>query len=216
MAANSLRTHGRTTGLGPDHRGANQRSANQRSANQRGAIRRVVEGTARRAPSRDALGRARSGMVARCEPAIMPDDVQPMHETELSRTYRALGISLAERVVSIEMGIGIDALHARTRCTAEVAFARQVAMYLANTIFSISQSEVGHRFGRDRTTVKHACARVEDRRDDAAFEARLVAMEAVLEEARRAMQIFAVQADTVTERILIEIGARPNGLEDRR
>ena len=32
-------------------------------------------------------------------------------------------------------------------------------------------SEIGAAFGRDRTTVGHACNVVEDRRDDAAFEA---------------------------------------------
>ena len=141
---------------------------------------------------------------------------EPLHSTELSRAYVRIAGSLCERVVSLEMGVTLDALHAATRCVAEVAFARQVAMYLAHTIFCVSQSEVGGRFGRDRTTVKHACARIEDRRDDPVFEARLIAMEALLEEARFAMQLYALQADTLTQRNLVEVGAMANGVEDRR
>ena len=162
----------------------------------------------RRTIARSSALAARSGRVG--------DAAVPLHETELSRAYASAAVSLVERLVSMETRVSVDALHARTRCTAEVAFARQLAMYLAHTIFQLAQADVGERFGRDRTTVKHACARIEDRRDDPAFERRLIAMERLLEEARRAMQLFAVQSATITERVLIEIGARPNRVEDRR
>ena len=168
----------------------------------------------RRTPSPASSLRARSGNVVPSRGAL--GVAGPMHETELSRAYRQIAATLVERLVAMAMGVSVDALHARTRSCAQVAFARQVAMYLANTAFCISQTEVGQRFGRDRTTVKHACARVEDRRDDPAFEARLTAMEAMLEEARYAMQLFAMQADTIGERVLVEIGALPNSVEDRR
>ena len=169
---------------------------------------RGVELRSRRPPSPDARLRARSGRV--------PERPGAMHETELSRTYRSIAATLVERVVSLEMGVSVDALHARTRSIAQVAFARQVAMYLAHTIFKITQSDIGERFARDRTTVRHACERVEDRRDDAAFEARLVAMETICEQALYGMQLFALQAETVSERVLVEIGARPDLVEDRR
>ncbi len=56
-------------------------------------------------------------------------------------------------------------LLAKTRCRAQTAFARQVAMYLAHTSFGLSLTEVGALFERDRTTVAHGCALIEDRRD---------------------------------------------------
>ncbi len=50
------------------------------------------------------------------------------------------------------------------------AFARQIAMYLAHVGFGLSMAEVGRAFGRDRTTVLHACHVVEDKRDEVRFD----------------------------------------------
>jgi hypothetical protein len=47
---------------------------------------------------------------------------------------------------------------------------RQIAMYVCHVSLSLPMSEIGIAFGRDRTTVSHACVRVEDRRDDRAFD----------------------------------------------
>jgi chromosomal replication initiation ATPase DnaA len=61
-------------------------------------------------------------------------------------------------------------LRARTRRRAPIAFARQVAMYLAHVAYGLTLTEVGILFTRDRTTVAHACGLVEDRRDDPIFD----------------------------------------------
>jgi chromosomal replication initiation ATPase DnaA len=53
-------------------------------------------------------------------------------------------------------------------------------MYLAHVVFGLSYTRVGICFGRDRTTVRHACALIEDRRDDPALELALAALEAGL------------------------------------
>lgn len=47
---------------------------------------------------------------------------------------------------------------------------RQIAMYVCHVSLSIPLTDIGQAFGRDRTTVGHACHVVEDRRDDAAFD----------------------------------------------
>lgn len=41
-----------------------------------------------------------------------------------------------------------------------------MAMYLAHVAFRLSFTQVGQLFGRDRTTVAHACGVIEDLRDD--------------------------------------------------
>ncbi|MDO9417314.1 helix-turn-helix domain-containing protein [Pararhizobium sp.] len=46
---------------------------------------------------------------------------------------------------------------------------RQITMYVCHVALRLSMSDVGQAFGRDRTTVAHACGVVEDRRDDASF-----------------------------------------------
>ncbi len=44
--------------------------------------------------------------------------------------------------------------------------ARHLAIYLSHTGFGLSQKATGKLFGRDRTTVRYVCARVENMRDD--------------------------------------------------
>lgn len=67
-----------------------------------------------------------------------------------------------------------------SRCGAAVAEARQIAMYLMHVILQRSYIEVGEFFGRDRTTVSHACAHIEDLRETPAFEAMVDRLEAAL------------------------------------
>jgi hypothetical protein len=57
-----------------------------------------------------------------------------------------------------------------TRGGARQAFARQVAIYLGHVGCSLSYAHIGWLYGRDRTTAAHACAVVEDRREDVAFD----------------------------------------------
>ncbi len=64
------------------------------------------------------------------------------------------------------MRVNVGLLLAPTRQRAPIAFARQVAMYLAHISCGLALTDVGRCFGRDRTTVAHACQLVEDRRDD--------------------------------------------------
>jgi len=86
-----------------------------------------------------------------------------------------------ENLVSGALGIGVTELRTNRRGPAAVAFARQTAMYLAHVHFGLTLSQVGRNFGRDRTTVAHACARVEDSRDDPHFERVITCLEATLD-----------------------------------
>ncbi|WP_371877960.1 helix-turn-helix domain-containing protein [Shinella zoogloeoides] len=57
---------------------------------------------------------------------------------------------------------------------------RQIAMYVSHVVLGLSLSDIGAAFGRDRTTVSHACNVVEDRRDDASFDAFVSTIERVV------------------------------------
>ena len=59
---------------------------------------------------------------------------------------------------------------------------RQIAMYVCHVALQIPQGDVGAAFGKDRSTVGYACAVVEDRRDDEAFDAFVAAMERIARE----------------------------------
>lgn len=58
--------------------------------------------------------------------------------------------------------------------------ARQVAMYVCHVALRIPMGDVALAFGRDRTTVAHNCAVVEDHRDDAAFDDFVAAIERIV------------------------------------
>lgn len=68
----------------------------------------------------------------------------------------------------------------KSRCTAEVAEARQLAMYVMHVGLQRTYEQIGRLFGRDRTTVSYACAQTEDRREDGAFDALVAGLEAQL------------------------------------
>jgi chromosomal replication initiation ATPase DnaA len=78
-------------------------------------------------------------------------------------------------VYRVEKGL----LKRPTRGRSRVAFARQVAMYLAHVTFGLTLTMVGRAFGRDRTTVSHACALVEDARDNPEFDRTLEVLESI-------------------------------------
>ncbi|CDP51590.1 DNA-binding protein [Devosia sp. DBB001] len=85
-------------------------------------------------------------------------------------------------LVARERGVPVGMLMHRTRSTAGVAEARQLAMYLMHVVLQRRMAEVGAFFGRDRTTVSHACRVIEDRREDPVFEADVARLEAAIGE----------------------------------
>lgn len=102
-------------------------------------------------------------------------------EVEPRRAGRvAFGLSDVLAVVARECNVPIRLLVHASRCRAEAARARQMAMYLAHVVKGISLTAIGSAFGRDRTTVSYACGLIEDLRDDPALDATLDRLEAEL------------------------------------
>lgn len=87
---------------------------------------------------------------------------------------------LAAAVTSFALGVRPGDIMGDPRGSAEIAFARQVAMYLCHVAFELSLARVATGFERDRSTVAHACHVIEDRRDDEAFEHWINALEMAL------------------------------------
>ncbi|MEM6626550.1 MAG: helix-turn-helix domain-containing protein [Pseudomonadota bacterium] len=85
---------------------------------------------------------------------------------------------LAKGLAAFSSGVSTEDVNGATRGRASAALARQVAMYLAHVGFEMSLARVAAAFGRDRSTVAHACHLIEDRRDDPVFDAWLEDLEA--------------------------------------
>jgi len=78
-------------------------------------------------------------------------------------------------IVAALFGVSSKDLRRQGRSNISICRVRQIGMYVAHVVLRLTMAEVGQGFGRDRTTVQHACHLIEDMRDDAEFD-RLVAM----------------------------------------
>jgi chromosomal replication initiation ATPase DnaA len=87
---------------------------------------------------------------------------------------------LAASVASYALGTPLEEIESAGRGSAEAAFARQIAMYLCHVGFELSLNRVAAAFGRDPTTVAHACRIVEDRREEPQFDLWINALEAMM------------------------------------
>lgn len=102
---------------------------------------------------------------------------QPL-SNPVRRTSGDLAAVLA--LISREKNVPIRLLVHASRCRANTARARQLAMYLAHVVQGVSLTAIGEAFGRDRTTVSYACGLIEDLRDDPQLDAELDTLEAQL------------------------------------
>lgn len=69
------------------------------------------------------------------------------------------------------------------RSAQPVSRVRQIAMYVSHVELGFSMREVGEGFGRDRTTVLHACHQIEDLRDDMELDGIVAMMERLVSRA---------------------------------
>lgn len=102
--------------------------------------------------------------------------LEPRYEQRCESHIRCLHKALIQSVALV-FEIEERDLEAATRGKAPIARARQVAMYIARIGLCMSLTDVGRLFGRDRTTVAHACEAIEDLRDDPSFDRRLELLE---------------------------------------
>jgi len=65
-------------------------------------------------------------------------------------------------------------LRSAGRASLPIARVRQIGMYIAHVTLGMKMTAVGAGFGRDKSTVVHACHTIEDMRDDEDFD-RIVA-----------------------------------------
>jgi chromosomal replication initiator protein len=78
---------------------------------------------------------------------------------------RRVTIPAIQKEVALHFDVRLADMTARGR-KANVAFARQVAMYLSRTMTDHSLVEIGRAFGRDHGTVIHAVRKVESRMEE--------------------------------------------------
>jgi chromosomal replication initiation ATPase DnaA len=110
----------------------------------------------------------------------MPDD---------TKSHAALS-TLCVVAAAAARRIDPAAIASRRRGRAPVAEARQLALYLHHVVYGASLSACARALRRDRASVRHACAAVEDRRDDPRYDRAVAALEAGLSAQRGLLLLF--------------------------
>lgn len=95
--------------------------------------------------------------------AGIPDDAERRRQLRLM-------CETVRRVVAELQGMTDDRKQERTDMRRAACHVRQIGMYVCHVSLQLSLTDIGFGFGRDRTTVAHACKMVEDRRDDTAYD----------------------------------------------
>ena len=98
-------------------------------------------------------------------------------QSQLKKRKKLLVVKVVSHMVAVAFEIEPRVLFASKRGTARESRARQIAFYLLHTTSSYSLNEIARIFGKDRTTIGHACRLVEDLRDTPAFDERLKDLE---------------------------------------
>lgn len=93
---------------------------------------------------------------------------------------RPATIDIAIALAAWDSGVELADIGGDRRGEAQVAGARQLAIYLAHVALGHDLSRLSLAFGRDRATIRHALRRVEDDRDDPDFDRRVSRLEAIL------------------------------------
>jgi hypothetical protein len=122
----------------------------------------------------------------------------PEWSGDLNAFYRkrvvTASLELAAKVCGVEM-----TLVAANRRRAPIAFARQLAMYLCHVVADMSLRDVALEFGRDRTTVSHACHAIEDRRECPIFDRQIEHLERRFKQQIRELVELALDAPPLRE-----------------
>ncbi|MCB9993415.1 MAG: hypothetical protein H6873_07135 [Hyphomicrobiaceae bacterium] len=111
------------------------------------------------------------------EPEPQPQSSRASRDLQKADALGDWDVSLVARFVADSHGVTPEELFHHSRSRAPIATTRQIAMYLTHVLLGRSLTEVGDFYGRDRTTVAHACARIEDMRENGGFDAELDELE---------------------------------------
>lgn len=96
----------------------------------------------------------------------------------IARAERAK-VARAASIASAHYGVFRPLLFLPRRGKLKVATARQVAMYLAHCSGQVAMNRLTAAFLRDLATISHDIKKIEDMRDDNAFDAEMTFLEAL-------------------------------------
>lgn len=101
-------------------------------------------------------------------------ETQTCVSTGVGRRFRGEGAATAcdgvIDLLAVFFNVSGRQLRSPGRTSLPVARVRQIGMYIAHVTLGMKMTAVGAGFGRDKSTVVHACHTIEDMRDDEDFD----------------------------------------------
>jgi chromosomal replication initiation ATPase DnaA len=94
-----------------------------------------------------------------------------------------LTVAFVTHLVAMATDVSPSDIANQKRKTIAAVRARQIAMYLTHVSFHWPLARVAFAFGRDRTTCGYACHKVEDLRENIAFDTQMAVLEGCLRQA---------------------------------
>lgn len=89
-----------------------------------------------------------------------------------------LRAGLVIHAVALEFGVlPMDMNNPSARGNPAQTLARQIAIYLFQTVYNINMARAGRAFARDPSTAKHACVVIETCREDPVLDGRISRLE---------------------------------------
>lgn len=82
-------------------------------------------------------------------------------------------------IISAYFNVSGRDIRSPKRHNLDVARVGQIGMYIANVVLGINMTMIGQGFGRNKSTVIHACHLIEDMRDDEEFDFLIARLEAI-------------------------------------
>jgi len=98
---------------------------------------------------------------------------EPEANTAAVEASREMKLEICEGMLDVAsalFNVSGKELRQPGRSPKSIARVRQIAMYVSHCTLGMTMTDVGTGFGRDRTTVLHACHLIEDLRDDIEFD----------------------------------------------
>ena len=125
----------------------------------------------------------KSALVRRPDAKVVEKDPFNSAESNVTRLHqpcKKLLIRFVNQMVASSFETTAERLLRCDRGNARIARARHVSIYLMHTFLSVPITEIANIYGKDRTTVAHACRVIEDLRDTPAFDDRIIELESTI------------------------------------
>lgn len=111
---------------------------------------------------------------------------RPPHPKIIARQTHQAGLAIA--AVALEFGVTEPDFIDPPYASPHLRFTRQLAMYLTHIVYELNPTHIARIFLKDRSTVAHALKVIEDCREDAVLDMKIIRLENFLRQSPKVVE----------------------------